>query len=338
MSDSVMPRLQSLVSCLCVIALSWVTDSSATRYVYRIGGEGLPETEFPAGWDVQFVPLTWDDVNENLFGASSLTELTGGSLRPVGLDPEVNLTPQIRESGGFIKSPDGYSFKDEATLDLLFDGDDNTAYSGGGSQFSSHGSCIGIPPETETAGGYNARKCASTDRIFLRFGTSKGIHFNLGGRLPIRRIEFYPSPRYESERFIKNFLIGSNDGNDLLEGTREAAFWVGRYGLFVDFEVRHLVFGNNTSRVVLDMEDVPIQNIVFESTVGEWEIAELQDLRRRLCARSVVHVEYHRPRRVGGAGQPVMVRHAALGHRRRHEHALWRPARSSFLLAQDLPR
>ena len=57
MSDSVLPRLQSIAASLCVIELSCVTEAGATRYVYRIGGEGLPETEFPAGWDVQFVPL-----------------------------------------------------------------------------------------------------------------------------------------------------------------------------------------------------------------------------------------------------------------------------------------
>jgi hypothetical protein len=260
---------------LCLCALAWVSEAGATRYVYRIGGEGVADPEFPADWDVQIVKLPWDDVDGNLFGSSTLLELTDGPLRPVSLDPDVNITPQIRQNGGFIKSPDGYSFKDEATLDLLFDGDDNTAYSGGGSSFTGHGTCFGIPPEDES-GGRSARRCASADRIFQRFGTSKGIQFNLGGRVPIRRIEFYPSPRYETERLIKNFMIGTNNGNDLLNGSREAAFWVGRYGLFVDFEVRHLAFTNNTSHVVLDMEDAAIQNIVFESTVGDWEIAEFK--------------------------------------------------------------
>ena len=133
-------------------ALAWVSEAGATRYVYRIGGEGVADPEFPADWDVQLVKLPWDDIDGNLFGASSLLDLTGGPLRPVALDPDVNITPQIRQNGGFIKSPDGYSFKDEPTLDLLFDGDDDTAYSGGGSQFTGFGTCFGIPPEDESGG------------------------------------------------------------------------------------------------------------------------------------------------------------------------------------------
>ena len=275
MSDRFTKILKTATLCLCALSFAWVSEADATRYVYRIGGGDLPEPEFPEGWDVQFVPLEWSDVQEDLFGQSTLVDMSAGTLRPVGLDESVNLTPQIRDNGGWIKSPDGYSFKDEGTLDLLFDGDETTAYSGGGSSFTGHGTCFGIPPE-DTSGGRSARICAQDDRIFERFGRSKGIYFNLGGRLPIRKIVFYPTPRYASERIVKNFLIGTNDGNDLLKGTREAAFWIGRYGLFVDFEVQHLFFDNNEPRIELDMGDMAIRDIVFESTVGVWELAEFE--------------------------------------------------------------
>ena len=272
MSDSVTPRQKSVGLCLCVVALALVSEVGATRYVYRIGGEGLPDPEFPAGWDVEIVKLRWEDVNEDLFGESSLMESASGSLKPRGLDPEVNLTPLIRDNGGIIKSVESHRrWTTEAALDLLFDGDENTAYSGGGSAYVARGTCFDeYPPKGNTL-------VTCRDKLFFEgFVDSKGVNFDLGGRFPLRKIVVYPTPRYESERLLKNFVIGTNDGNELLDGTREAVLWGGRQGIWIDFEIRHVRFDNNVSRLELDMEDKPIRNIIFESPVGEWEIAEFE--------------------------------------------------------------
>lgn len=52
--------------------------------------------------------------------------MSQGFIAPAGLDSTQNLTPLLRDRGGWIKSVDGYNWKDESTLDLMFDEDDNS--------------------------------------------------------------------------------------------------------------------------------------------------------------------------------------------------------------------
>ena len=242
-------------------------ESESKLYVYRIGGAELPPPTFSEEWDPPtFVQLPWSDLDEAHFGSASLVDLSQDFILPEQVDPETNLTPLVRSRGGWVKSVDGYSWKDEPTLDFLLDKDPDTAYSGGQSHFTGHGSCTGPV----------SRQCGSGGRTFGRFGPAKGIWIDLGGLFAIREIRIYPTPTYENERFLKAFAIGTNDGDPLKIGTREKRFWVGRFGLFVDYEVRYQFFENTTSFVALDMEDIPSRHIVFESYAGDWEIAEFE--------------------------------------------------------------
>ena len=88
--------------------------------VYRIGSESMAPPDL--GSDMEILNLTWDDLPapapvegvarfiqlpwagtvEERFGASNLVEL-GESITPLLLDPDVNLTPSIKERGGSVQ-------------------------------------------------------------------------------------------------------------------------------------------------------------------------------------------------------------------------------------------
>jgi hypothetical protein len=261
-----------IASMLCAAALNLcsATELGATRFLYRIGGQETPP-EVPEGWDVEFVWQPWSDIDEERFGVTELIDLSQEFIAPQGLDPDQNQTPLVRGRGGWIKAIEGFTWRDEPALVTLFDEDPNTAYSGGGgSQSTAYGSCFGTD------------LCEEDERIFSRFSSerqpSRGIWINLGGLFPIRRIELFPSPTYaaRNERVLDHFLIGTNDGDTRKDGRREAAFWDGRPEFFVDYDIRHLRFTNNTPHLVLDMADVPVENIIFEATLGVWELAEFE--------------------------------------------------------------
>ena len=262
---------------LCLIfftlCLGWVADSSATLYVYRLGGAAdLPEPTFPDGWDAEFVSLPWTPVDEGSFGSARLIETTDGSIGPEKMDPEVNLTPTLRgRTGGWIKSLDGSGFKDEPQLDFLFDGDPTTAYDGGGSPYKGGTSC---------SSKVHRDQC-SLFPVNLRAGnrilpgtSSKAIWFDLGGAFLIRLIRMYPTTKLFDERVLKVFLIGTSDGDPLKEGTRDTDFYW-RTGPF-NFNLRYLMLENTVPLLELDMGDVPARHILLETIVGRWEIAEFE--------------------------------------------------------------
>ena len=260
-------NLFSALSLCALLALGpgLVADTSATLYVYRLGGpEDLPEPEFPENWDVEFVSLSWTPLDEDRFGSAHLIETTDGSLGPETMDHRVNLTSTLRERpGGWVKSSDGYGFKDEPQLDFLFDGDPTTAYDGGGSHFKGGSSCSSRLPRNQCSPNRN-----------LPGGNSKAIWFDLGGAFPIRLIRMYPTPKYFDERPVKSFLIGTSDGDPLKEGTRDMNFFW-RSGP-LNFNLRHIMLENTVPLLELDMGDVPARHILFETIVGKWEVAEFE--------------------------------------------------------------
>ena len=210
--------------------------------IYRIGGDDLPAPESASEQGVEFVQLTWADVDDDLFGASDQLELTS-TLIPVRLDPTVNLTPLIRERGGRIQLNNGYGWQDQPTLDFLFDGDYDTTFQGfGGDQSGSQ---------------------------FL-----KGFWIDFAGLFPIRRVVFQPSPRFFNERFVKTYIVGTNDGDIRKLGTREHRYYW-REG-FIDFDVVHNVTENTASLLDLALPDAPIAEMMVEIPSGNWEIAELE--------------------------------------------------------------
>ena len=211
--------------------------------IYRLGGEDLSVPEAANEVGVDFVQLSWADVDDDLFGGSNQLETTG-SLIPVRLDPGVNLTPLIRERGGRIQLNNSYGWQDQPSLDFMFDGDYGTAYQGvrgdqSGSQYL------------------------------------KGIWIDFAGLFPIRRVVLQPTPKFLNERFVKSYIIGTNDGDLRKRGTREYRhYWRG--GKFFDFDVVYNVTENRTPVLDLELPDVPIAEMLVESPSGDWEIAELE--------------------------------------------------------------
>lgn len=225
--------------CACCLLAS----ASHALTIYRIGGEDLPPpAEVEQDPSIQFVQLSWN-VDEKNSGLADLIEITPNFIEPQRLDPEVNLTPLIRGRGGLIKTNDSYGWKDEPQLDNVFDADSTTAYIGSGGQYSSSG--------------------------------RKGIWIDLGGAFPIRRIKFYPTPRFWNERFLDSFIIGTNDGDELKKGTREGRYsWRGQ--AFIDYDIHHEINENTEPDLEFILPDVPVRNILFISRVGNWEIAEFE--------------------------------------------------------------
>ena len=250
------------------LCLGWISDSSATLYVYRLGGDAdLPEPTFPDGWDAEFVSLPWTPIAEDSFGTARLIETADGSVGPEKMDDGVNLTPTLRgRTGGWIKASDGYGFKDEPQLDFLFDGDPTTAYDGGGGHFKGGQSC---------SSKVHREQCNATAGNRILPGTnSKAVWFDLGGAFPIRLIRMYPTTKFFDERVLKVFQLGTSDGDPLKEGTRDTNFFW-RTGP-LNFNQRYLMEENTVPLLELDMGDVPARHIFLETIVGRWEIAEFE--------------------------------------------------------------
>ena len=220
-----------------------LADPGNALTIYRIGGEDLPAPTEASEQGVDFVQVSWADVDDDLFGASNQLETTG-MLIPVRLDPTVNLTPLVRERGGRIQLNNSYGWQDQPVLDFLFDGDYDTTFQGfGGDQSGSQ---------------------------FL-----KGIWIDFAGLFPIRRVVFQPSPKFLNERFVKDYVIGTNDGDLRKKGTREYRHnWRG--GQFFDFDVVYNVKENRIPILDLELPDVPIAEMLVEVPTGAWEIAELE--------------------------------------------------------------
>lgn len=68
--------------------------------IYRFGGQDMdppPETEQP---EVDFVPVSWQDLDARIGGHARDVELSRGKLAPLRRDPEVNIAPTVEDNGG----------------------------------------------------------------------------------------------------------------------------------------------------------------------------------------------------------------------------------------------
>lgn len=234
-------RLTLGTAVACAIGIS----PAETLTIYRLGGADIPVPEAAGRKGVDFVQLHWADANEGLFGRSSHLEI-GESLTPVRLDPGVNIGPRIRELGGRVRFHDPRNGWEEEhwTLDNLMDGDYGTAFRG-----------------------YHAL-------FFPDENYPRSIWIEFGGLFPIRRVVFQPRPKFQKSRYVQTFFIGTSDGDIRKRGTRGYK----HIGIFrvVDFDPVYNVTGNQIPVVDLELPDVPIAEMLFESPRGDWEIAELE--------------------------------------------------------------
>ena len=271
-----MMRIPNLARLLCafgVLSLGIPRPSSALD-IYRIGGANLDAPEQCGDENVTCHFLEWDDVvDAGKFGNAHLVAPTPDFLQPEQLDPSVNLTPLIRERGGSIRVMDQIGHWSEAPdLDLMFDGDYETAYAGIGIWFQLFcGNWDAVQPDLS---GLPVSAIERSDRcraIWIQFGDE-----TTPSPLPINRIVMQPSQSFFNERFIPEFRLGTNDGGLGTPGTHDGHVeWRGGTRLY--FDVRYDIRENTTPLLDLKLPDEPVAAILFQAQNNlPWEIAELE--------------------------------------------------------------
>ena len=146
------------------------------------GGDGHAYEEYIVGDDEN----PWFTVSE----AMTLVDTSGGSIEPLRLDPNDNLSLYIEERGGELWAPLN-SWTGPEEIALMVDGDLSTAF---------------------------VRLVEPNQRSVW----SRVIRIDLGGRFPVNRIVFYPRPGYE-ERQIPWFRLYINNG--LLFNSAKEPIW-----------------------------------------------------------------------------------------------------------------
>ncbi len=232
---------------LFIFCLIMVSTTHALT-IYRIGGEQLPPPTLETSYE--FVQLSWLDLDPAQHGKAELLSIQQGAISPQTLDPSINLTPLLEEFGGHIMILEWNGWQPWRGDDIwIFDGDQETSYLGDGHYLR--------------VAGYGPQ--------------NKYWVFDFGGRFFIDRVRFYPRERFQSTRFIEQFLIGISDGDPLKKGTRPyAAGWSGSH---LDFEIAHSVSENTQPVVELIMPREPVRQLLFEAPEnarGIWEIAEFE--------------------------------------------------------------
>lgn len=236
--------LRGWIFALCLLSAS----ATHALTIYRIGGEDLPQPTLEVPYS--FVQLSWQEVDPARHGKSELLNIQAESIAPQTMDPNTNLTPLLEEFGGRIMVLEWNGWAQWRDDDIwIFDGDPETAYLGDGHYLR--------------VAGYGPQ-----NKYWL---------FDFGGRFFIDRVRFYPRERFQSTRFIGQFLIGINDGDPLKKGTR--AYSAGWRGSDFDFDIVHSISENTQPLIELKLPQEPVQQLLFEAPEnarGIWEIAEFE--------------------------------------------------------------
>ena len=261
--------------CCCTTALMGLSQSSALT-IYRIGGESIPPPDTdsvgaPAD-SMQFIQLSWDELDELPLGGSDLVEIHPDSIRPQFLPNTLNLTPQVKAAGGLIKGWAGYNgFQQEDAMETMWDGDSETYYVGQFPFVGSQGAPYCGDADTESVR-------TDTDLI----GRCKHIWVTLPGVFPLHSIRVFPPPGTEDDRFIPTYTVGINDGDPLKIGFREREIWhklhtgPGKGVRVLDFDVVTEVLDNRSPVLEFQFSGEPVQNIIFIAEIGNWWIAEFE--------------------------------------------------------------
>ncbi len=231
--------------------------------VYRLGGADAPEPGLQGG-AFDFVQLSWEDVDADRFGGSVGLDIQPGAIAPETMESNVNLTP--------------------ATLD------ENFRYLGGKWEIAARSGSsyrrLSVRMADEDADSYYTD---NTGIIYM---------FDLQRQVHLERIRFYTrhddgnlitcgfgwraaaTCRSGGEDPVPRFLIATNDGNPVKEGTRPYKLsYAGTVdpAMRYDFEVVH----EGPGRDVVDLRfpSIPTQRLLFQ-IFGQgdlwWEVAEFE--------------------------------------------------------------
>ena len=185
--------IQQIVLALLVLGLG---GSAWARSEFRLGGadgnawQGLLSDQQAvyvvvdgAGEVSSVLPVT---ISTEEAGIDTMIDYANNGIRPVWIDPTVNLSRTLAERDGHLNSSVSASYAREATkaLQVMIDGDAETAL---------------------------LRRVEFSPRLQgINIGYVKNLIINIGAELPINRIRFYPRPGFE-ENYLQWYEIGVAD-------------------------------------------------------------------------------------------------------------------------------
>ena len=224
-------------------------DTASARTTYRIG---LAESE-PEG---EFVQLSWEDLDATQ-GFIEAMEIKAGSIAPEKAADSTNIAPSILGSGfsllrgQWIFPEKMMAWQVERFSNWMIDGDSTTVYQ-----------CLKGPP------GHN---CGSPDYTYM---------FNLKKQVHLDRIRFFAPAK--TRITIPRFIIGSNDGDQRLDGMRDYTPPGQQSRDTYDFDILHDGAGGEYTEI--DFPPTPTERLLFQvfrnldggSIRADWEVTEFE--------------------------------------------------------------
>ena len=201
------------VLCLCAaLGACCLVGAGDALTIYRLSGADLPAPK-----EGDFVPLSWEAVDEGRFGATEALEIAPGFIAPEQTDPNLNLAPSTLGGGfsmlsGRWEPPEKMAgWAVERFSVWMIDGDSTTTY-----------------------------QCGGTDHVgntCRRRGYS--YMFAMGKQVFLDRIHFFAP--HNTRNLIPRFIIGASNGDQINDV------------LYVDYELLNLRSGTPTLIQIYDL-------------------------------------------------------------------------------------
>ena len=80
--------------------IGFATGEASGLVIYRFGGEALEPPTEASGKEVEFIQLSWADLDPSLGGEIVDLDLDAAAIQPLERDPNFNIAPGIEEHGG----------------------------------------------------------------------------------------------------------------------------------------------------------------------------------------------------------------------------------------------
>ena len=235
------------------LTLSSLLSKGEALTIYRLGGADLAVPEVEQG---NFVALSWEDIDENQLGMTEALDVQPGFIAPENTDPNVNIAPETLGvgfsllSGTWIFPEKMMAWQIERFSNWMIDGDPSTIYQ-----------CLKGPP---------GKNCGRTDYTYM---------FNLGKQVYLNRIRFFAPEK--TRLTIPRFIIGSNDGDQRLDGLRDYVP-PGQAGNSFDFDILH--DGAGGEFIEVNLPPTPTERVLFQvfrnldggSVRADWEVTEFE--------------------------------------------------------------
>ena len=238
------------VLCLCAaLGACCLVGAGDALTIYRLSGADLPAPE-----EGDFVPLSWEAVDEGRFGATEALEIAPGFIAPEQTDPNLNLAPSTLGGGfsmlsGRWEPPEKMAgWAVERFSVWMIDGDSTTTYQCGG---------------TDHVG----NTCRHRGYSYM---------FAMGKQVFLDRIHFFAP--HNTRNLIPRFIIGASNGDQRLNGSRDYA----PSGQLFDFDILH--DGPGAEFVELALPPTPTERLLLQifrnldggATRANWELTEFE--------------------------------------------------------------